>query len=51
MQNHHRAVSFDTLTGNDSNLFCVVEQSITETFCVYKYKAQTTTRESAFRNR
>lgn len=32
MQNHHRAVSFDTLTGNDPNLFCVVEPSITETF-------------------
>lgn len=49
MQNHHRAVTFDNLIADDSNLFCVVESSITETFCVYK--GQATPCESAFKSR
>lgn len=51
MQNHHRAVIFDNLTADDSNIFCVIESSITETFCVYMSKGQTTLSESAFKSR
>lgn len=51
MQNHPRAVIFDNLTADDCNIFCVAESSVTETFCVYMYKGQTTLRESAFRSR
>lgn len=49
MQNHHWAVIFDNLIVDDSNLFCVVESSTTETFCVYK--GQTTPCSSVFKSR
>lgn len=34
-----------------TNLFCVVESSIAENFCVYEYKDHTYVCDSAFKNR